>query len=85
MNARYCPCFGVNGFVSWDSSATNGDGGQVQTARHPASTEYNLADPPLLGIVNQFAADHVVTVDEDDCLVFRRDLGKRSVLVLDEE
>jgi hypothetical protein len=35
----------------------------------------------MLGIVNQLAADHVVTVYEDDGLVFRRDLGKRRVLV----
>jgi hypothetical protein len=35
----------------------------------------------MLGIVNQLAADHVVTVYEDDGLVFRSDLGKRRVLV----
>jgi len=35
----------------------------------------------MLGIVNQLAADHVVTVHEDDGLVFRSDLGKRRVLV----
>jgi hypothetical protein len=35
----------------------------------------------MLGIVNQLAADHVVTVYEDNGLVFRSDLGKRRVLV----
>jgi hypothetical protein len=35
----------------------------------------------MLGIVNQLAANHVVTVYEDDGLVFRSDLGKRRVLV----
>jgi hypothetical protein len=33
----------------------------------------------MLGIVNQLAADHVVAVDEDDGLVFCRDLNKRRV------
>jgi hypothetical protein len=35
----------------------------------------------MLGIVNQVATDHVVTVHEDDGLVFRGDLGKRRLLV----
>jgi hypothetical protein len=35
----------------------------------------------MRGIVNQFAADHVLTVHEDDDLVFRGDLGKRRLLV----
>ncbi len=35
----------------------------------------------MLGIPNQLAADHVVTVHEDDGLVFRSDLGKGRVLV----
>jgi hypothetical protein len=32
-------------------------------------------------IVNQLATDHVITVHEDDGLVFRGDLGKRRLLV----
>jgi hypothetical protein len=40
-----------------------------------------MADPSMLGIENQLAADHVVTVYEDDGLVFRRDLGKRRLLM----
>jgi hypothetical protein len=35
----------------------------------------------MLGILNQLAADHVLTVYEDDGLVLRRDLGKGRVLV----
>jgi hypothetical protein len=35
----------------------------------------------MLGILNQLASDHVVTVYEDDCLVLRGDLRKRRVLV----
>ena len=35
----------------------------------------------MLGILNQLAADHVVTVHEDDGLVFRSDLGKGRVFV----
>src|SRR5262252_1880781 len=41
----------------------------------------DFADPPQIGIVDQFTADHVFAIDEDDRFVLRGNLGKRRLLV----
>ena len=62
------------------ASPASGNSGRVRLPdilRRPI----DLADPPQLGIMDQFTADHVFAIYEDDGFVLRGNLGKRRPLV----
>lgn len=84
---KYPSAFTVNGFSTCDhrdrdrelmASPASGNGWWVRLPnilRRPI----DFADPPQLGIVDQFTADHVFAIDEDDRFVLRGDLGERRL------
>lgn len=52
---------------------------RVGTIPHILRRPIDFADPPDPRIVDQFTADHVFAIDEDDRFVLRGDLGKRRL------